>query len=128
MKKIINPKNVHRRPNYNQGILVDGGKLLFIAGQTAVDAKGNFVGKGDIEAQARQVYENMKAVLDDAGGSFDDIVKTTIYITDIKHREGLHKVRKKYFTGDQATSTLLIIRGLAREEFLMEVEAIAVIP
>jgi len=128
MKKIINPKNVHRRPNYNQGILVDGGKLLFIAGQTAVDAKGNFVGKGDIEAQARQVYENMKAVLDDAGGSFDDIVKTTIYITDIKHREGLHKIRKQYFTGDQATSTLLIIKGLAREEFLMEVEAIAVIP
>ena len=128
MKKIINPKNVHRRPNYNQGILVDGGKLLFMAGQTAVDAQGNVVGKGDIEAQARQVYENMKLVLDEAGGTFDDIVKTTIYITDIKNREGLHQVRKKYFTGDQATSTLLIIKGLAREEFLMEVEAIAVIP
>ena len=99
MKKIINPKNVHRRPNYNQGILVDGGKLLFIAGQTAVDAKGNFVGKGDIEAQARQVYENMKAVLDDAGGSFDDIVKTTIYITDIKHPGRSSQDPEKIFYG-----------------------------
>jgi reactive intermediate/imine deaminase len=128
MKKILNPEKVHRRPNYNQGILVTPGKLLFIAGQTAVDAKGNIVGKDNIEAQAKQVYENIKAILDEAGGSFDDIVKTTIYITDIKNREGLHKIRKQYFTGDQATSTLLVIKGLAREEFLMEVEAIAVIP
>jgi reactive intermediate/imine deaminase len=128
MKKILNPEKVHRRPNYNQGILVTPGKLLFIAGQTAVDSKGNIVGKDNIEAQAKQVYENIKAILDEAGGTFDDIVKTTIYITDIKNREGLHKVRKKYFTGDQATSTLLVIKGLAREEFLMEIEAIAVIP
>ena len=76
MKKTLQPKSIpDPRPRYSQGIITEGGRLLFIAGQTAVDAEGSVVGKGDIEAQAAQVIKNLKAVLDEAGAKFSDIVK-----------------------------------------------------
>ena len=74
MKERIQPKSLSDpRPRYSQAILTKPGRLLFIAGQTAVDGNGNIVGKGDIEAQAKQVLENLKAVLDEAGASLLDI-------------------------------------------------------
>src|SRR5215831_3878935 len=77
-RKTIQPKSSNDpRPRYSQGILTEGGKVLFIAGQTASDKDGNVVGKGDIKAQTRQVFENIKAVLEAAGGSFDNVVMTT---------------------------------------------------
>ncbi len=128
MKERIQPKTLSDpRPRYSQAILVKPARLLFIAGQTASDEKGNIVGPGNIEAQAKQVLENLKAILTEAGGSFADIVKTTTYITDIKYREGLNKVRREYFEKDPPTSTLVVVKGLAREEFLLEIEAIAVL-
>ena len=101
--------------------------MLFIAGQTAVDGKGNIVGKGDVERQARQVLENIKAILKEAGGSFEDIVKTTTYIIDIKYREGLNRVPRDYFKKAPPASTLVVVKGLARREYLVEIEAIAVL-
>jgi 2-iminobutanoate/2-iminopropanoate deaminase len=128
MKEIIQPKSLaDPRPRFSQAILTQPGKVLFIAGQTASDENGNVVGKGDIEAQATQVLENIKAILEAAGGSMADIVKTTVYITDIKYREGLHRVRSRYFEKDPPTSTLLVVKGLAREEYMLEIEAIAVL-
>ncbi len=128
MRKVIQPKNLHDpRPRYTQGILTEPGRILFIAGQTAVDEKGNVVGKGDIEAQARQVMENLKKVLAEAGGSFENLVKTTTYITDIKYREGLNKVRREYYKETPPTSTLVVVKGLANELYLLEIEGIAVL-
>ena len=128
MKKIIQPKNLQDpRPRYSQAILTEGGKLLFIAGQTASDKDGNVVGVGDIEAQAKQVFENIKTIVEEAGGTLDEIVKTTVYITDIKYREGQRKARSQYLMKDPPTSTLIVVKGLAREEFLIEIESIAVL-
>ncbi|NIO09892.1 MAG: RidA family protein [Deltaproteobacteria bacterium] len=128
MKKIIQPKGLQDpRPRFSTAILTDSSKLLFISGQTASDGNGNVVGVGDIEAQARQVFEKLKTIVAEAGGSLDDIVKTTVYITDAKYREAQRKVRSQYMTVDPPTSTLIIVKGLAREEFLIEVEAIAVL-
>lgn len=129
MKKVIQPKQLNDpRPRYSQGILVTKpGRLLFIAGQTAVDATGNVVGKEDIEIQAKQVFENIKAVLKEVGGSLENIVKTTTYITDIKYREGLNKVRRQYYKKTAPTSTLVVVKGLANEDYLVEIEAIAVL-
>ncbi|MBI3001423.1 MAG: RidA family protein [Deltaproteobacteria bacterium] len=128
MKKVLQPKKLSDpRPRYSQAILTKGGSLLFIAGQTAVDEKGNIVGTGDIEAQARQVFENIKTVLKAAGGTLDNLVKTTTYITDIKYREGLGRVREEYYKKNPPTSTLVVVKGLAREEFLLEIEAIALV-
>ncbi len=128
MKKIIQPKSLQDpRPRFSTAILTDPGKLLFIAGQTASGNDGNVVGVGDIEAQAKQAFEKLKIIVEEAGGTLADIVKTTIYITDAKYREGQRKVRSEYIKDDPPTSTLIIVKGLAREEFLIEVEAIAVL-
>ena len=129
MRKVIQPKKLSDpRPRYSQGILVTKpGKVLFIAGQTAVDAKGNIVGKGNIEAQAKQVFENLTAILKEVGGSIENIVKTTTYITDVKYREGLNKVRRHYYKKTAPTSTLVVVKGLAHKDYLMEIEAVAVL-
>jgi enamine deaminase RidA (YjgF/YER057c/UK114 family) len=126
--KVIQPKSLSDpRPRYSQGILADGGKLLFIAGQTASDKDGNVVGKGDIEAQAHQVFKNIRAVLEEAGGSLDHLAMTTTYITDRKYREGYNRVRQQYYKNNSPTSTLVIITGLAHPDYLIEINGIAVL-
>jgi enamine deaminase RidA (YjgF/YER057c/UK114 family) len=127
-KKVVQPKTLNDpRPRYSQGLLTKPGRLLFIAGQTASDKDGNVVGKDDIEAQAHQVFKNIAAVLKEAGGSFDNLMMTTTYITDIKYREGYNRVRTQYYKKTPPTSTLVVIKGLAREEYLLEIAGIAVL-
>src|ERR687897_2685170 len=126
--KVIQPKGLaDPRPRYSQGILAEGGKVLFIAGQTASDANGNVIGKGDIKAQTRQVFDNIKAVLESAGGSLDNLVMTTTYITDRKYREGYNEVRRGLYKKNPPTSTLLIVSGLANENYMIEIAGIAVL-
>jgi len=115
------------RGNYSHGVLVKPGSLLFIAGQTAIGLDGTIVGIGDPYAQAKQVFENMAAVLSEAGGDFNDIVKITTYITDIAYRVKVNEARKEFFQKDFPASTLVVVKGLADAEFLVEVEAIACI-
>jgi 2-iminobutanoate/2-iminopropanoate deaminase len=126
--KTIQPKSLSDpRPRYSHGIVAEGGKLLFIAGQTASDKEGNVVGKGDIEAQARQVFKNLTAVLQEAGGTLDNIVMTTTYIVDRQYREGYNRVRKDQYKKAPPTSTLVIVKGLAHEDYLIEIAGIAVL-
>jgi enamine deaminase RidA (YjgF/YER057c/UK114 family) len=127
-KQTIQPKSLNDpRPRYSQAIVTEGGKLLFIAGQTASDKNGNVVGKGDIKAQTRQVFDNLKAVLEVAGGSLDNLVMTTTYITDRQYREGYNEVRREMYRKDPPTSTLVIVKGLANEDYLIEIAGIAVL-
>ena len=127
-RKVIQPKSLSDpRPRYSQGILATGGKLLFIAGQTASDKDGNVVGKGNIEAQTRQVFKNLTAVLEEAGGSLDNLVMTTTYITDREYREGYNRVRMQYYKKNAPTSTLVIITGLANPDYLIEINGVAVL-
>ena len=129
MRAELSPKSIpDPRPRYTQGILAEGKRLLFIAGQTGVDADNNVVGKGDVAAQTEQVLKNMKAVLDEAGASFADIVKITTYITDPRFRDGLNPARLKYFGDNPPASTLVVVSGLADPDYLVEIEAIAVLP
>jgi len=101
--------------------------VLFIAGQTASDAKGKVVGKRDIAAQTEQVYANLKAVLKAAGGTIDNLVMTTTYIVDRKYREGYNEVRRRQYKKNPPTSTLVIVKGLAHPDYLIEIAGIAVI-
>jgi enamine deaminase RidA (YjgF/YER057c/UK114 family) len=127
-RRTIQPKNLNDpRPRYTHGILTEGGKLLFVAGQTASDQNGNVVGKGDIKAQTRQVFANLKAVLEEAGGTMDDLVMTTTYIVDREYREGYNEVRQGIYRKDPPTSTLVIVKGLAHPDYLIEIAGIAVI-
>jgi len=128
MKRVIQPKTLSDpRPRYSQGIATTSGKLLFIAGQTASDKDGNVVGKGDIRAQTEQVFANLKAVLKTAGGTLDDMVMTTTYITDREYREGYNEVRRGQYKKTPPTSTLVIVKGLAHPDYLIEINGIAVL-
>lgn len=127
-RKTIQPKTLSDpRPRYSQGIVTTSGKLLFIAGQTASNAEGKVIGKGNIKAQTEQVYANLKAVLKAAGGTIDNLVMTTTYIVDRKYREGYNEVRRQQYKKNPPTSTLVIVKGLAHPDYLIEISGIAVI-
>jgi enamine deaminase RidA (YjgF/YER057c/UK114 family) len=127
-RKLIQPPTLpDPRPRYSHGIQTEGGTLLFIAGQVAADREGNIVGKGEIDKQAEQVFENLTAVLTAAGGSFENLVMTTTYLTDISYREGFNKIRGRYYGNTPPTNTLVIVKGLANPDYLIEISGIAVI-
>lgn len=113
---------------YSHGVIVEAGRTLYVAGQTSRDAQGRVVCQGDAAGQTRQVLENMKKVIEGAGGRMDDVAKTTVYITDIKYREAVGKVRQEFFKGDAPANTLLVITALADPAFLVEIEAIVPLP
>lgn len=127
-RQVIQPSTiVDPRPRYSQGIVTQGGRMLFIAGQTSVDAVGAVVGKGDIERQAVQVFENLRAVLEAAGGTFANLVMTTTYLTDIAQRPVFSEVRARFYDRDVPASTLVVVESLANPDLLVEVDAIAVL-
>ena len=127
-RKVIQPKTLNDpRPRYSQAVLTTGRTLLFIAGQTASDKDGNVVGKGDIKAQTEQVFKNIKAVLKEAGATFDNLVMMTTYIVDREYREGYNEVRREQYKKHSPTSTLVIVKGLAHPDYLIEIAGIAVL-
>jgi reactive intermediate/imine deaminase len=127
-KTSYQPENVYQSVGeYSQGIKVKGGSLLFIAGQVALDPQGSLVGKGDIRAQAKQVFENIKAMLESADATFKDVVKLGIFLTNIQDFPAVREVRKQYITEPFPTATVLGVKSLVHEDWLIEVEAIAVV-
>ena len=112
---------------------VNAGRLLFLAGQVGLDADGNPVGKGDVAAQTRQVYQNLGQVLAGAGASFSNVVEFTTYLVGRNSIEPFVQARTAVFSdifpnGDYPPNTLLLIDGLVREEFLVEIKAVAALP
>jgi 2-iminobutanoate/2-iminopropanoate deaminase len=101
------------------------GNLLFIAGIPPTDRSGKVVGGDDVAAQARQVFRNMKLVLDAAGASFADILKVTVYLLDVNDRSKINPVRKEFFGDARPASTLIGIRELAIPGMKVEIEAVA---
>ncbi|MEM7344972.1 MAG: RidA family protein [Chloroflexota bacterium] len=130
-KTIINPEALAPPRGFNHGILTTGGSLLFLAGQDAGDAEGNIVGPGDIVAQFEQILRNFKAVVEEAGGTMQDIVKLNIFVCDredyIAKRRELGKVHRAYFGNYYPTMALLEISALYQAEAVIELEGIAVI-
>jgi reactive intermediate/imine deaminase len=124
-KERIQPEGLTNPPAYAQ--VVKAGNTVYLAGQTAIDARGQVVGRGDITAQTTQVFENIKKALKSARADFSDVVKITVYITDPRFREPAAEVRKRYFTDSLPASTLLVVTGLASPDYLIEVDVIAVV-
>ncbi len=125
-KKIIESEKL-RKPHaiYSHAVKVKAGYLLFTKGTTARDQQGNLVGKGDIKAQTRQIFENIKIILEIAGGTFDNVIKLTTYVTDISKFQEIHEVRAEYFKQDYPASTMVEVSRLAHEDLLIEIEAVA---
>lgn len=129
--QFLKPDGIAPATGYTHVVVTSPGKLVFISGQIARDKQGNLVGKGDLNAQAAQVFENLKAALASAGATFKDVVKITLYIKDYKPEAlaGLREVRDKYVNKDAPpASTLIGVASLAQEDYLIEVEAVASVP
>lgn len=107
---------------------VVAGNTVFLRGQVGSDFDGNVVGVGDPEAQANQAMENVKILLEEAGSKLEDICRIQVYITDREHREPVYRAIGQWLKGVYPVSTGLIVKGLAKPEWLMEIEVTAVIP
>lgn len=101
------------------------GDLLFISGIAPLDEAGKVVGGDDAAEQTRQVFRNMKKVLDAAGAGFEDILRVTVYLTDVADRTRINPVRKEYFGATRPASTLIGVAQLAVPGMKVEIEAIA---
>jgi enamine deaminase RidA (YjgF/YER057c/UK114 family) len=124
----IHPDGLPVPPAYSQVIVATGSRMVFVAGQVAVDADGNVVGHGDIAAQARQAFANVGRALAAAGARPDDVTKITIYVVHHRpeYRPLISEARVALFGDHKPTSTLVGVEALALPDFLIEVEAIAV--
>lgn len=120
----IGPPNGH----FSQATVTEArGKLVFISGMTARNAQGGITGVGDIEAQTRQVCENIKAAVEEAGGTMDDICRVDVYVRNIEHFDIIHKVRREYFKSPPPASTMVEVTKMVKPEYLIEINAIAVV-
>ena len=126
--QLLIPNTMPKSVGYSQLALVTAGTVVFIAGQVALDKSGNVVGKDDFKAQIQQVFENLKAAVEAAGGSFNDVVKLNSYFLDLSHLSDFREVRDKYINvKNPPASTAIQVPRLFRPEFLIEVEAVAVV-
>jgi 2-iminobutanoate/2-iminopropanoate deaminase len=123
----LNPPTLSTPTGYTHVVAPQRGRLVFIAGQVAADRSGAIVGKGDFKAQTRQVFENLKAAVEAAGGTMADIAKINVYVTDLSQIAAMREIRQQFFTGNPPASTLVQVVSLARPEYLIEIEAILVV-
>jgi reactive intermediate/imine deaminase len=110
---------------YSQGVRV--GDTIYVSGQLPFDAAGSLVGKGDMRAQARQVIENIRHVLAAEGATLDDVVKLTMFLTDMSRAGEAREVRMEYFVKNPPASTGVEVSRLTNPDCLIEIEAVAVL-
>jgi len=128
--KHVNPPDRATSPAYTEAVTARPGTVIWIAGQVAQNAKGEVVGKGDLKAQADQAWANMRAALAAAGASFKDVVKITTYVVNYKPsmRDELRAARLRAMGAVEApAATLVGVQSLASDDWLVEIEATAVI-
>ena len=133
-KTVVNPPGLARPVGYSHGFEVKCGRLLFLSGQVAFDKQGSLVGRGDIVAQFRQVCENLKVLVEDRGGSLQDVVKLTIFILnrdEYKARgKAIGQVYRDYFARHYPAMSLIEVKGLYHEAegAMIEIEGVAALP
>lgn len=135
-KQVIQPKSVwhpdrggfkHPQP-FSQGVIAPRGRMVWVAGQVALNLKGEVIGKGDAGEQTRAALENMKAVLAEAGASLHDVVKLTVFLTNMADLPKVQEVRSCYFPADPPSSSTIAVSQLVNADLLVEIEGIAVLP
>jgi enamine deaminase RidA (YjgF/YER057c/UK114 family) len=129
-KQFLNPNDLHPTAGYTHVVTANQGKMIFVAGQVALNKQGDLVGKGDLRAQTTQVFENLKVALVAAGATFADVVKLNIYVPNYKPTDVpvIREVRSKYVSKEKPpAATLVGVQSLVREDFLIEIEVIAMI-
>ncbi len=130
-KEFINPSTISTPTGYTHVVSARGARMIYISGQIALDRQGNLVGAGDLRAQAKQVFENLKAALAAGGATFADVVKLNTYIVNYTpaHRGIIREVRSRYVSKEHPpVSTLVGVQALVGPDWLIEIEAMAVLP
>ncbi|MFL5731949.1 MAG: RidA family protein [Chloroflexia bacterium] len=126
--QFVNPQQLAPPTGYTHAVMASGGRMVFIAGQVALDPVGKMVGPGDMRAQTEQVFRNIQIALEAVGAGFDDVVKLTYYIRDISQMAAIREVRDQFISANRLpASTAVEISRLVRPEFLIEIDAIAVV-
>jgi enamine deaminase RidA (YjgF/YER057c/UK114 family) len=121
-------KSVYDPPAYAQAVKVEGGRtILYVAGQVAYDGHGAAAHAGDFKAQARAALQALKDQVEAGGGTMRDVVKVNTYLTDIRHRAEYGPIREEFFGKKMPAHTLVAVAALAQPEFLIEIEAVAVL-
>jgi len=127
-KTPINPWTWQDRRGFTQAWRVEApAAILFVSGQVPLDDDGNLVAPGDFDGQARRTFENLGRVLDEAGGTFGDIVKVTVYLTDMARLPDYGRIKAEYIRGRPPASTAVGVTALAIPGLMIEVEATAVL-
>lgn len=115
--------------HFSQAVTIEAkGRIVFVSGMTARRPDGTIAGIGDIEAQTRQVCENLKAAMTAAGGSMKDICRVDVFVRNIEQFEQIHKVRREYFEAPAPASTMVEVSKMVSADYLIEINAIAVLP
>jgi len=119
---------VFEPPTYSQAVKVTEGKaVLYVAGQVAYDKDGSPAYRGDFKAQAREAFRAIKTLVEAQGGTLDNVVKINTYVTDIRYRVDLVPVREEFFGKKGPASTLIAVPALAHPDWMIEIEAVAVV-
>jgi 2-iminobutanoate/2-iminopropanoate deaminase len=129
MKTKINSSDFAQRMGaYSHGYKVDLGnaELIFTTGQIALDKNGEIVSPDDVIGQAEFVFQSLEKILREAGTSLDDVVKATIYVTNMNDFAKISQIRNKYFKKSEPVSTLIEVKKLAKDGCKLEIEVIAV--
>jgi len=129
-KQFLNPASLNPTNGFSHVVTATGGKTIYISGQVSVNEKAEVIGKGDMRAQTERTFENLKACLAAAGATFDDVVKITYYVVGLaaEHVPHIREIRKKYLSAtNPPASTLVGVKALVVPDWLIEIEAIAVV-
>ncbi len=129
-KQFINPPALNPTNGFTHVVAATGGKTIYVSGQVSVNQKAEVVGKGDMRAQVEHVFANLKIALEAAGATFNDVVKITYFVVDLKpeHVPHIREVRKKYLSPENPPASSLIgVAALVVPEWLIEIELVAVV-
>ncbi len=129
--QFLNPTALCPTFGWTHVAIVTGGKTIYVSGQVSVNERGEVVGKGDLRAQAEQTFENLRHALAAAGATFRDVVKTNLYVVGLRpeHVPILREVRSRYVDAARPpVSTLVGVSALVGADWLIEIEAVAVVP
>jgi 2-iminobutanoate/2-iminopropanoate deaminase len=126
--EIISPELAVPNGHFAQATIAEAvGRLVFISGMTARNAEGGITGVGDVSAQTHQVCQNLKAAIEAAGGTLDDIARVDVYVRNMEDFDAIHAVRRQYFTGVAPASTMVEVSKFVSKDYLIEINAIGVL-
>lgn len=127
----LNPPGLCPTSGWTHVVTTTGGKTVYVSGQVSVNERGEVVGQGDLAAQTRQSFENVKRALAAAGARFDQVVKMNLYVVGLKPTDvpAIREIRSQYVSAERPpASTLVGVESLVGSDWLIEIEVIATIP